>query len=76
MITFMHTNLWFHVFLSDTNKLQTIIWELIFKKIISTQLYFAQSAGAIEYSNCFSADRYHPHNECPKYDSNLMLRSQ
>ena len=28
-----------------------------------------QSAGGVEYSDCNSADRYDPTNECPVYDT-------
>ena len=29
----------------------------------------AQSAGAVEYTDCFSAEGYDSHNDCPWYDS-------
>ena len=29
----------------------------------------AQLAGAIEYTDCFSAEGLHPTNECPGYDT-------
>ena len=29
----------------------------------------AQSAGAVEYTDCFPAERLDPHNECPGYDT-------
>ena len=31
--------------------------------------FFAQSAGAVEYTDCFTAGVYPPHNECPVYDT-------
>ena len=33
------------------------------------KLDFAQSAGAVEYTDCFSAEGYPPTNECPRYDT-------
>ena len=30
---------------------------------------FALSAGAVEYTDCNSVERYDPHNECPVYDT-------
>ena len=33
------------------------------------QMQFAQSAGAVEYTDCFSAEGQDtPHNGCPDYD--------
>ena len=32
------------------------------------QIYLGQSAGAVEYTDCFSAEGYPPH-ECPGYDT-------
>ena len=37
-------------------------------------MILAQSAGAVEYTDCFSAEGYdpphtHTHNECPRYDT-------
>ena len=29
----------------------------------------AQSAGAVEYTDCFSAEGWDPPNECPGYDT-------
>ena len=29
---------------------------------------FAHLAGAVEYTNCISAEGYGSHNECPRYD--------
>ena len=36
-----------------------------------TTLSVAQSAGAVEYIDCFSAEEWHPptHKECPRYDT-------
>ena len=31
--------------------------------------YVAQSAGAVEYTDCFSAEGQEPPNECPGYDT-------
>ena len=35
---------------------------------VMVKLIFAQSAGAVEYTDCFSAEGYPP-NECPGYDT-------
>ena len=41
--------------------------------MMSSFLFFAHLAGAVEYTNCFSAEREDspppPHNECPRYDT-------
>ena len=29
----------------------------------------AQLAGAVDYTDCPSAEGYNPHNECPRYDT-------
>ena len=34
-----------------------------------TLLFVAQSAGAVEYTDCFSAEGYPPPSECPGYDN-------
>ena len=34
-----------------------------------TQFQIAQSAGAVEYTNCFSAERLEPPPRCPGYDT-------
>ena len=31
--------------------------------------YFAQSAGTVEYTDCFSVKGLDPTNECPRYDT-------
>ena len=38
--------------------------------MISSQTSFGQSAGAVEYTDCFSAESKNPlPNECPRYDT-------
>ena len=39
------------------------------KNPVSLQLLLAQSAGAVEYTDCFSAEGKTPTNECPRYDT-------
>ena len=36
---------------------------------ISTRIQYAQSAGAVEYTDWTSAEGYNPRNECPGYDT-------
>ena len=36
---------------------------------IISRNFFAKSAGAVEYTDCFSAEGYDPSNECPGYDT-------
>ena len=35
--------------------------------------FIAQSAGAIKYTDCISAEGYNSPNECPKYDIKQYL---
>ena len=39
------------------------------KPIPQNSIWFAQSAGAVEYTDCFSAEGYDPLNKCPGYDT-------
>ena len=34
-----------------------------------TKFYLAQSAGAVEYTNCISAEGWDSPNKCPRYDT-------
>ena len=34
-----------------------------------TNIYFAQSTGVLEYTDCTPAERQKPHNEWPGYDT-------
>ena len=36
---------------------------------MKANLIFAQSAGAVKYANCFSAEGQDSPNECPVYDT-------
>ena len=57
---FLHL-IWYQVFLFKTNSLYTVIW---------SQVSLAQLAGAVEYTDCFSAKgKTPPRNECPGYDT-------
>ena len=41
-----------------------------FFKLIANNIFIAQSAGALEYIDCFPAEEVTPpHNECPVCDS-------
>ena len=42
---------------------------IIIYKQISLEVTIAQSAGAVEYTDCFSAEGLDPPNECPGYDT-------
>ena len=46
--------------------LNRIIWN---KTVLALTVCITQSAGAVEYTDCTSAEGEDPHNECPKYDS-------
>ena len=35
--------------------------------------WVAQLAGAVEYTNCISAQRYDSLNKCPRYGSNILM---
>ena len=39
--------------------------------MVSTLQHIYSDKGAVEYTDCTSAERYdtHPHNECPVYDT-------
>ena len=43
---------------------------MIFEKIYLTQRWdYTKSVGAVEYTNCISAEEQDPHNECLGYDT-------
>ena len=37
-------------------------------------MFLVQSVGAVEYTNCFSAEGWDPTNECPVYDTKQSHR--
>ena len=57
--------------LSRFEKLVILLaWHTLFERVFALTQYFAQSAGAIEYTDCFSAEGVRsPPNECPGYDT-------
>ena len=55
---------------------ETIPNQSAFSRVIFTnKLYIAQSAGAVEYTDCFSVEGWAPHKECPGYDTKQPVQS-